>query len=145
MNSLVFCLWLVLGWFSNMGFLATISVPPLEARRDQLMEKRFSDSLAALREKDNAKTIELLKAMAHEFIVEMQKLKPHYQEWYRSLSAEEKLMLLYQVDPKKKWLLLMQKIQFDACIQHRFKENVKLMQEYERIQFLCDKAAEMEL
>lgn len=127
-------------------FLLTtaLSVPPLEARRDQLMEKRFSESLAALREKDDAKTIELLKAMAHEFMSEMQKLMPDYQAWYQSLSAEEKLMLLYQGGTKK-WLQLMREIQLDACIQRRFNENVKLKQEYESIQFLCDKAAEMEL
>lgn len=119
-----------------------LTVPPLEARRDQLMEKRFSSSIAALRENEDAKTIELLKAMALEFTREMQKLKPEYQAWYHSLSAEEKRNLLFQADSKK-WLELMQEIQFDACIQRRFRENVKLKQEYESIQFLCDRAAEI--
>ncbi len=129
--------------FAFMFSMSTgVSVPPLEAKRDQLMEKRFSISLAALREKDDAKTIALLKAMAREFSVEMQKLKPAYQKWFTSLTPEEKRMLLYQANTKN-WLQLMQEIQFDASIQRRFKENVRLKQEYENIQFLCDKAAEL--
>ncbi|AHM62680.1 hypothetical protein D770_22165 [Flammeovirgaceae bacterium 311] len=143
LNAFISFIRLSLMWFALMVSISTAhSVPPLEAKRDQLMEKRFSDSLAALREQDDAKTIALLKAMAHEFTEEMEKLKPQYQEWYLSLSAAEKRKLLYETDTKN-WLQLMQEIQFDACIQRRFRENQKLKQEYESIQFLCDKAAEI--
>lgn len=135
--------WL-LGFFFMVWLLPTVAnVPPLEARRDQLMEKRFRDALAALREHDDAQTLKLLKTMEQEFTAEMLKLKPAYQAWYRSLTAEEKRKLLHQASIKQ-WMLLMQEIQFDACIQRRFRENPALKREYESIQFVCDTAAALE-
>lgn len=123
---------------------AQLPVPPLEAKRDQLMEMRFETSLAALREKDDAKTIALLKIMAGNFTAGIRKIKPEYQLWYRSLTVEEKRMLLYQAKTKR-WLQLMEEIQLDTCIQSRFKSNMALKQEYESIQFICDKVLEMDL
>ncbi|GAB3168528.1 hypothetical protein [Telluribacter humicola] len=123
---------------------AAFQASSLETRRDRLMEKRYSHALAALREKNDNKTIMLLERMKQEFTRGMQKLKPDYQVWYRSLSSEQKRQLLYQSGTKR-WLQLMQEIQFDAYIQHRLGENAKLRLAYESIQFACDKAAEMKL
>lgn len=115
---------------------------PLEAKRNQLMEKRFSDTLVALREPEDTKTLQLLSQMAQRFVFEMKELKPHYQQWYQSLSDEEKRKLFY-ASSNKRWMLLMQEIQADTLIQQRFRESQRLRQEYTRLQFLCDQAAEL--
>ncbi|WP_224994419.1 hypothetical protein [Cesiribacter sp. SM1] len=120
------------------------SLPAMEAKKDQLLEKRYATCLLALREKDDAKTLTMLQAMAEEYIAEMEKFKPAYEKWYRSLSLEESTELLEQIN-NKKWILLMQELQFDEEIFKRFIKNPELKQEYENIQFQCDLASRMDL
>lgn len=121
----------------------TLQIAPCpEVKRDQLMEKRYEVSLAALQEKDDEKTLAMLRSMTREFTTEMHKIKPAYEQWYVSLSQEDKKELLRQLK-NKRWLLLMQQIQADEDIQARFKQNLTLRIEYESLQFLCDKASEL--
>lgn len=120
------------------------SLPALELKRDEIMEKRYAAALAALRTADEAQTYLRLRNMANEFVTEINKLKPAYQQWYKSLSTEEKKRLLHR-SYTKKWLLLMQEIQFDEAIQQRFMTNITLKREYENLQYLCNRAQEIEV
>lgn len=120
--------------------LASQRVLTPESKRNMLMEKRFSLSLAALREKDDIKTGIMLRTMTKDFILEMEKLKPSYQKWYRSLSPEEKKRM-FNASITKTWFLLMQEIQSDELILERLRRDPALKQEYERLQFQCDRAA----
>ena len=116
----------------------------MEAKRDQLMEMRFSHSLAALREPDDKKTRSQLWAMSRAYILAMEQLKPAYRQWYKGLSDEERMQLVGRMK-EKKWIYLMQEIQADQQITDRFRNNLTLKREYDHIQFLCDKAAELDL
>jgi hypothetical protein len=120
------------------------NLPTLELKRDEIMEKRYAASLAALRTADEAQTYLKLRTMTNEFISEINKLKPAYQQWYKALSTEEKKRLLYR-SYTKRWLLLMQEIQFDEAIQRRFLTDLPLKREYENLQYLCNRAQEIDL
>ncbi len=137
-------LWILVVMLSLPHAASAQGVPPLEAKRDLLLEKRFSASLAALREKNDTKTLAMLKSMAREYITEMDKLRPLYESWYNALSGIEKVQLL-QASNRKRWISLMQEIQFDREILNRFLANPTLQREYENIQFMCERASELSL
>lgn len=136
-------LWLLM--LSMRGILPNAQLlPPLEAKRVELMEMRFALSLEALREPDDEKALAMLKHMAKEYISSMDALKPGYQKWHSELSAADK-KVLRESSTQRKWLQLMQEIQFDEAITERFRARPELKRAYERIQFQCDRAADFKL
>ena len=144
-NLLSSFLCLVLLVLLDLSFSASSQyVPQLEQQRDELIEKRFAASLAALREMDDQKAVAMLRAMTKEYIAGMEKLRPAYEQWYKKLSAEEKMQLVRGLS-NKKWIPLMQEIQFDRLIQERFRNNLNLKREYDHLQFICDRATELNL
>ena len=112
---------------------------PLEAKRDQLMEMRYSKTLAALREKNNAETVAMLKAVRVEFVSEMEKLKPEYERWVNSLTVQEIDALMNRLNGKRYFDLIVE-LQTDPDVISRYMNNQEIFKEYRNLEVSCDKA-----
>ena len=103
------------------------------------MELRYSKTLKALREKDNQKTIVLLRKVKKEFVAGMEKLKPDYERWVNSLSVQEIEQLMNRLN-EKKYFDLMVELQTDAAIISRYLNNQEIYKEYRSLEVTCDRA-----
>lgn len=111
--------------FAVANVIVGADVHPTEAKYDKLMTKYANGLKVALAEKDDKKTIAMVKKLNDEFIVGIEKIKPELESWIKNMTEKDKEAFEARAG-EKEYLKTMFTIMFDPEIVKRINGNPEL-------------------
>ncbi|WP_207433880.1 hypothetical protein [Sabulibacter ruber] len=114
--------------FSLLMVSAQAGINPTEAKMDKIMNTYASKMKLAFQEKDDQKTITMLKNASNEAGAEMRKLKPELEKWAQEVKAlgeaeKEAFQKRFQAKPYFKSIF---ELMFDPSVSKRLQANPAL-------------------
>ncbi|MBB6609773.1 hypothetical protein H7F15_01870 [Pontibacter sp. Tf4] len=105
--------------------VAKADVHPAEAKYDKIMEKYVNGLKAAFAEKDDKKTIVMVRKLNDEMVSSFEKIKPEIESWIKGMTEADKEAFSKRAE-NKPYLKTIFTIMFDPEIGKRIEQNPEL-------------------